>query len=78
MKREAAYDELWVRDQVGRLGLLKRSPNGWDVAYANETKQSVDLTDYEPADPIAIHSPPPVVNVRGSDGLSGLRESRRK
>lgn len=76
MKRELALNGMWVRDCVGRLGYLIHSPNGWDVAYSDETKQSVDLSDYFPADP-ADPSPPPVVEVRGKDSAGGLKERKK-
>jgi len=75
MKREEALDQMWVRDKVGRVGFLIRSANGWDVAHATETRQSVDLADYEYEErPPA----PAVIDVRGNDSAGGLKEKRRK
>ena len=78
MKHEDARNQLWVRDSTGRIGLLLRQMNGWDVAYGTETKQSVDLSEYTIADG-NVDDRPPVREVKSGDTAGGVGErSRRK
>ena len=79
MTAQDARNQEWVKDAQGRIGLLLRSPNGWDVAYSNETKQSVDLAEYELADPkLQPDGPPKVVEKRGGDTTGTMVDSRKK
>lgn len=74
-----ARNQEWVKEKAtGKIGLLLRQANGWDVAYASETKQSVDLGDYDLADPKQHDGPPPVVEKRAGDTSGGLGESVRR